>query len=391
MINLKITHKNIVNIIYLSFAFDSLLKINIGIKIHLGIISILLFNAYYLITKGWEVKLKFLKQDFWLILFTVYIFISGVLKTGTTSLFMFFYFFLALNVYHFISVNFEFFTKKTFIKFQKILIITGLFQYGLYLLFKYQINFLDDINHYSHGGSVPRRIRGFFVEPNWHAIAIAFNTFLLIGNNIKLFVKQHTLLFVLTIFIMLLNGSMGTFAIFIGVYGYVNLKRNVIIGVLLGVLSIFLTIIVLSFRTSKTGRIFNSYSRLEPINRVIKHLKKQPVSTVFWGEGFGSWGTKAIKNRLSVLRYKPNPYARDGSELPVFILELGIIGTLLFFLDWLTLMLRNHKKDHHVTGALLLFLVSFLLYPIFQFFMYMIYYYMFRIIIHKKRLMIDHE
>ena len=94
-----------VSLIYLSFAFDSLLKIKIGVKIHVGILLILCLNLFFFLNTKSISKCKIDKSDIWLILFGAYILISGIIKTGINSLFLFFYFFLALNVYYFLSKN----------------------------------------------------------------------------------------------------------------------------------------------------------------------------------------------------------------------------------------------------------------------------------------------
>lgn len=389
MWNSKIIH-GLIQLTYLSFALDSLLKVNIGFKIHFGVLLILGLNFLYFILKGFKFSIKFSTLDFWFILFTLYIFFSGIIKTGTSSLLLFFYFFLALNTYFFINQNFERIEYKTIVRFQKILIVTGIFQICLYWFFDYQINFLDDIGHYFKGSSVSQRVRGFFVEPNWFAIAITFNTFLLIKNNILEFIKQHYYLFAFSIVVMLLNGSIGTLAIFVGTYGYTYLKKNLIMALGLAIIGVFVFTIIINKRAevkkNKEGiEIFNYYSRLEPLKRVNNYFDKQDIFTRAFGVGFGSWGTVAVENRLSVLVYRKNPSSRDGSELPVFIFELGYIGLIIFLFDWLTLFVKNHKKDYFIYGALLLFLVCFFLYPIFKFLMYMAYYFMIRVMIKKRK------
>ncbi|WP_147406162.1 hypothetical protein [Aquimarina sp. BL5] len=366
----------------MSFAFDSLLKLDIGIRIHLGILLIFILNLGHFVLKGWQRKITLLRIDTWLILFTIYILVAGLIKVGTSSLFIFFYFFLALNIYFFIRKHYDYFELKIFIRFQWILIITGLLQFLLYLIFGYQLNFLG-VEHYSESSSVALRLRGFFVEPNWYAIAITFNTFLLIGRNLPKFVKSRTILFCFTLLVLLLNGTFGTLIILVGTYGYRYLKKNVLIATFLLLIGLVVFNAMLSKRAEvKKGRkgieLFNYYSRTEPLKRVYKYMSSKPLETKLFGEGLGSWGTKAIENRLSVLVYNINPKSRDGSELPVFIFELGIIGTLLFFLDLLVLYFKNGRKEFHIQGALLLFLASFLLYPIFKFFMYMVYYFIIR-------------
>lgn len=383
-------HQNqLISLIYLSFAFDSLLKINVGIKLHVGIILILLLNIYNIITKKtfhWSIP----KQDIWGGFFTIFIFISGIIFSGLSGFALFFYFFLAINVYAFVIRNFQKLDYKTFLNFQKILIVTGLFQIVLFYLFDYQINFLDEIDHYSKGGSVTFRVRGFFVEPNWFAIAITFNSFILVKNDIVHFLKKNKWLSFFTFLVMVLNGSVGTLAIFVVIYTFKYLKKNIIIGLFIVLTGLLAGLWIMSERAQikkeKDGiAIFNYYSRTEPLLRVSDFLYKQPVLTKIFGEGFGTWGTIAVRNRLSVLVYRENSMSRDGSELPVFWFELGYFGLFLFFLDWLNLFINNYKKNIYIKGALILFLACFILYPIFKFLMYMIYYFFIRAMIYKNR------
>lgn len=383
-------YKHLVVLVYLSFAFDSLLKINIGVKIHIGILLMLLTNVIYFFLKGYKRKIKLLKFDKWLVLFSIYVFLNGLFKVGVHSLFIFFYLFLALNVYVFIKINSDFFTKKVFYNFQIILIITGLLQLMLFVIFDYQLNFLDVISHYNKGSSVSYRIRGFFVEPNWFAIAITFNTFLLLKNDFLSFFKKHIILSCFTILVLVLNGSYGTLGILIATYCYQYLKRNFIVGILLMFLGAIGFYIMLEkraeFKKGKSGfELLNYYSRTEPFKRVNTYFMDKPVVKRLFGEGLGSWGTLAVKHRLSVLNYKIKPKVRDSSELHVFLFELGVIGTFIFFLDVFNLYRNNLKSNFYIKGAISLFIICFLLYPIFKFLMYMVYYFVFRVLIIKNR------
>jgi len=379
----------LVIIIYLSFALDSLLKINLGFKIHLGILLILILNSFYFFIIGYRKSVKFHKLDFWLILFTIYTLINGLLLTGLNSLFIFFYFFLALNVYFFINLNFNILTRKVFYYFQILMIVSGLFQFFLFLLFDYQINFLD-VAHYTKGSSVTLRLRGFFVEPNWFAIAFTFNTFLLIRNDIVSFIKKHTVIFLLTIIVFLLNGTIGPLAVLLFTYSYKYFTKNIVIGALLLIIAIgggyFIMQKRAEIKKNKSGiELFNYYSRTEPFSRVNEYFSHQPGTHRLFGEGLGSWGTLGIRNNLSVLTYEESVYDRDSSELHVFLFELGLIGTFIFFLDIFNLFKNNFKFNFYIRGAILLFIVSFLLYPIFKFMMYMVYYFVLRTLIKNNK------
>jgi hypothetical protein len=389
---MKLTEKTkylFASLIYLSFAFDSLLKVNIGVKIHIGILLMLFFNIFYFFRVGFKNKIKLLKIDKWLILFAVYALFSGLFNVGLDSLFIFFYLFLALNVYFFIKKNIQYITDNTIYSFHLLLIITGLIQFLLVMFFDYQLNFLG-IDHYSKGSSVTYRLRGFFVEPNWFAIAFSFNFLLLVKNDVLGFIKKHTLLFVFTLLVLVFNGSYGTLAVLVITYGFQFLKKNVVAGIVLAVIGSIGFFIMLEkraeFKKGKSGlELFNYYSRTEPFNRVNSYFEDKPLTKKIFGEGLGSWGTIAIENRLSVLTYDVRKYVRDSSELHVFLFELGLMGTFLFFLDIFYLYRRNLKPNFYINGAISLFVISFLLYPVFKFLMYMVYFFIIRVLIQKNK------
>lgn len=388
---MKISYSDIVKIIYLSFALDSLLKLDFGFQIHIGVLLILVVNGYNILLKNkWNGVLNFHKLDIFLVLFSVYLIINGLVLNGLPSLYHFFYFFIALNVYKFCSDNMELFTQKTLINFQWLMIITGIFQILVVYIFDHQINFLP-YDHYNKGGSVPFRLRGFFLEPNWFAIAFTFNSFLLIKNDFELFFKKHKSLMIFTILVMLLNGSFATLGIIIGIYGYkYAMKRPVIsIGIFLMasiVVFFMIKVRIEGSRDRKAGiRIFNHYSRFEPTIRTHEYLQNSSWDKRWFGYGFGNWGTIAVREQISVLVFKEDPKSRDGSEMPVFYFELGYIGVLIFLLDFVLLFFLIKKQDIYLRGAMLLFLVSLVFYPIFKFWMYMPYYFIVRNKIIKKK------
>ncbi|WP_299533705.1 hypothetical protein [Ulvibacterium sp.] len=294
-----------------------------------------------------------------------------------------------MNVFFFVKKNFHLINETVFKQFQIILIITGLIQFFVFLFFDHQINFLDT-DHYSKVSSVAIRLRGFFIEPNWYAIAISFNTFLLIGKNLSAFIKKHLTLFIVTILVMLLNGTFGTLIILLAVYGYKYLKKNFVIAFFLLIIGALTINYILEGRASiKKGKsgieLFNYGSRVRPFQKVVDYLNEQGNWKWMFGEGLGSWGTLGIENKLSVLRFEADPKFRDSSELHVFLFELGLVGTLVFFLDFLTIWFKGNREDFHLRGALLLFVAAFLLYPIFKFWMYMPYYFYVRESIIKSK------
>ncbi|WP_289054450.1 hypothetical protein [Carboxylicivirga marina] len=374
-------------IIYLTFAFDSLLKISIGFQIHVGILLTLSYNIIFLLFGKWGGYLNVFKTNKILLLFLTYALISGIVNVGISSIKIFIYLFLMMNCYLFFAVHSRKLRYTTVVRFQQIMIITGLFQFIAYKIFGWQINFLDT-EHYNTVQSYAHRLRGFFIEPNWFAIAFAFNTLLLIGNDLKSVWKKHRLLLLFSGFVFLLNGSFGPLSILFLVVAWGFFKNSKVTGIVISVLSVSLILTIFSYRGKIQGRegvnVLNYYSRLTPIIRLIDYWESVDMAKIITGHGLGSWGTLAIREDLSVLVYEENPTKRDASELPVFLFEFGLLGTFIFFLDSLLLYRKCNSYDIVGKGAIILFLIIFLLYPAFKFWMYMAYYFVLRQNINNK-------
>ena len=385
----------LINIIYLLFAFDSLFKIPLlGVKLHIGVILILIVNLWSIITRP-RFNFDFFRHHFFYILFGLYLLFNGLLLTGVSSLFMFLYFFLASNVLFFIYRNSAYISNKTLIYFQYILILTGLLQFFTFHLFGYQISFID-VEHYHKGYSVTERLRGFFVEPNWFSIAITFNTLLLIKNDLIVFSKKYLFLAILTFIVFVLNGTFGLAFILFLFYFRRYLFKNLIItiGMILVVLSglFYVTSQRSSFKvaSSKT-ELLNTATRIIPLYRTIEYLSDESLVKKFFGVGFGTWGEVAIKNNISLLINEVDSQKRGASEFPVLLFELGFFGLLFFLLDIIYLFWISKKKDAYLRTALVLFLFSLFLYPIFKFLMYMVYYFLVRALIIKgNKKLINH-
>ena len=385
----------LINIIYLLFAFDSLFKISLlGIKLHIGVILILIVNLLSIITRP-RFNFDFFRHHFFYILFGLYLLFNGLLLTGVSSLFMFLYFFLASNVLFFIYRNSAYISNKTLIYFQYILILTGLLQFFTFHLFGYQISFID-VEHYNKGYSSTERLRGFFVEPNWFSIAITFNTLLLIKNDLIVFSKKYLFLAILTFIVFVLNGTFGLAFILFLFYFRRYLFKNLIItiGMILVVLSglFYVTSQRSSFKvaSSKT-ELLNTATRIIPLYRTIEYLSDESLVKKFFGVGFGTWGEVAIKNNISLLINEVDSQKRGASEFPVLLFELGFFGLLFFLLDIIYLFWISKKKDAYLRTALVLFLFSLFLYPIFKFLMYMVYYFLVRALIIKgNKKLINH-
>ena len=369
---------SITPLIYYSFAFDSLLKVDLGFQIHLGILCILALNLYFALRKPNKFR-GGLNNDKLFIAFIFFAMVSGAALSTPGYKQISIYLFIAFNVALFCHYSWPSIGQKQLLTFQWIMITTGLIQFAAFKLFDYQIAFIDAA-HYEKGYSVTQRLRGFFVEPNWYAIAITFNTLLLYGRHVWQRVKEYKWTTLITITVMLLNGTLTTLAVLAFVYFATAFRRNPIRGMMIGIVLTALVWAFLSYRASLLGntdsnRVLNHSSRVMPVLRVAMYQSNQEWPKVFFGHGLGSWGTKAIENRLSVLVYEVNATTRDGSELPVFLFEFGLLGTLLFLLYLLNKYIRFHRDDFHLKGAVLLFFCCFALYPTLKFWMYMPYFF----------------
>ncbi len=390
---LTLNFTRIATFIYISFAFDSLLKINFGIKIHLGILSILMLNAVVFLNSTNRIfhsaSKGYLGKDYFFMAFMLYCFISGLLleQPGFVSIFV--YLIIAINVMIYCAYTAEILDRRAFYYFQIALIVTGLAQFFLFKFFNYQLTFID-AEHYQKGSSVSHRLRGFFVEPNWFSIAFVFNSLLLIGNNVERFYSSHKLLSILSIVVLILNGSLAPVAILLVIYSFPYIRKSPVKGVVLTIGLLLLLALVFSFRESINQKdagtsLLNHNSRVVPYERVAEYQSEQSLPTILFGNGIGSWGTLAVGNRLSVLVYEEKSDARDGSEIPVFIFELGVVGFAILLLDLLYTFLKCSRKEFHLRGSILLFFVSFALYPTLKFWMYMPYYFYIRSLIYAKK------
>ncbi|AOE83347.1 hypothetical protein [Pseudomonas sp. TCU-HL1] len=385
---MKINLKTWLIIIYVSFAFDSALKFNAGVQLHAGLIAILLTNALFFFTRPSQI-VSTIRKEFFFFLFLAYCTTAGMAYSKPGYLVILTYLAISANVLIFVNLTYRKWDHSFFLYFQIALIVTGLFQYALFNLFGTQISFINE-EHYQKGSSVSLRLRGFFVEPNWFAIAITFNTFLLIGNDVISFIKRHYWLAALSAITIILNGSLATISILVIAYAAPLIKKNPAKGGIITLLLISLMYGVFAFRNEINQKgvnetVLNYNSRWLPLTRVIEHQKTQGITSMLFGNGLGSWGTEAVKNRLSVLVHEEEPSARDGSELPVFIFELGALGMLLLILDGIATFLRTPRKLTNIRGGILLFFVCLVFYPTLKFWMYMPYYFYMRTMAHATR------
>lgn len=375
---MKVKISLLVFIFYTSIALDSLLKVNFGLRIHLGLFFILICNVLFFL-KNHNRFFTGVKSDKAFFFFVAYCFISGYFYAAAGFYQVFIYLLMASNLCLFVYFTAKHWNYKVFHAFQWVLIVTGISQFLLFKVFGYQITFID-AEHYMKGSSVSGRLRGFFIEPNWYAIAISFNTFILFGKDIVKYFYQNKIIVLLTFVAMILNGTFATLGIVLIAYMIPLIKSNPVKGITASLVFIIIFSGVFAFRggLSEKDSFFNHSSRLLPIIRVLDFQENKSFIDKFFGNGLGSWGTDAVYNRLSVLVYEEKASARDGSETAVILFELGYIGVLMVLIDSLVLLFKSRKIGAHFFGAILLFIACLIFYPVFKFLMYMPYYFLIR-------------
>ncbi len=380
---------NIYFLIYLTFALDSLMKIKVDFfNIHLGLLTILLILPF-LVINSFRYIPKALFRGPYLHLFFLYNVLSLLIFNPENSKLLF-YILMIYVMFLYVYLSARHWSETFFYYFQVILLVSGFIQFFAYHFFAFQISFFD-ISHYDKGFSVSQRLRGFFIEPNWYAISLGFNSIMLIKNELNYFLKNHYWILFFTLFAFIFNASIAIFGMIVILYLWYIGKKSLAIALLGTPIAILLAYWLILYRTSVSVetdmfKMLNYYSRLEPLIRVINFQMSNGVYSIIFGNGFGSWGTLAIEQRLSVLVFEVNPMSRDGSELPVLIFELGLLGFLIFMLDIVKTYSIVNNTDYHLKMAVILFIVCFIFYPIFKFWMYMPYYFYIRYLIYDRRI-----
>jgi len=267
-------------------------------------------------------------------------------------------------------------------------LVSGFLQFILGLVYGYQLSFID-IEHYQKISSVSSRLRGFFIEPNWYAIALTFNSIMLLANDPFTFIKKNPFIALATGLAIIFNGSLAPAALLFVVYAYPYIKRSPVKGMVISVMLLIILSSVFTFRDylsekNNASSTINYLSRWVPFSRVIDFQADTDFMSIVAGHGLGSWGNVAIGNRLSALVYEEDPGSRDGSEIPVFLFELGIIGIILIIFDTLRCISQAKRQDYHLKGGIVIFFVFLFLYPTLKFWMYMPYYFYLRSSVYEK-------
>lgn len=384
-------------LIYLTFAFDSLLKIPLGgFKLHIGILLIFLVLSTSIVTtlKIKEMK-SFILKNWTIFLFIVYLFINIILSHNYPGIAItLVYYLLGLTVFYFAFIKEKFISLDAVIAFQWILIITGLFQYLLFNLTGYQVSFID-AEHYSLSESLGGRLRGLFVEPNWYSIVISFNSLLIIMMLKKTLFEYKFLIF-FSLMVLFLNASYTFFGVvLLGIFirffidlPKVSKRRFSILFVILIVLGA--TFFARSYTKLEENKgniesstLVNYGSRFFPVLNTTFFMSEQNIYIQLFGYGIGSWPYVGLEqNSLGYVgmvgEYNIQPAQRDSAEYQVFLLELGYVGLVLFLLDYIYNYWRYRRLNFIYSLATAFMLASFFVYPIFKFAMYLIPYYIIR-------------
>lgn len=375
---MKINLSVIACIAYISLSLDSLVKVDLGFKIHVGVLLMLAGNL--LMLPRIKELMRFVRLDMRLLVCLIGLVLSAIISGGEGVKVILLYFIIAFNVALFTYLTAKSINYIVVYWFQVLLIITGLIQYLILKASGFQLSFID-AEHYMKGYSVANRLRGFFVEPNWYAIAITFNTILLIGKDIKVAYLNSKWILFLSFLVMILNGTLATLGVLLLTYLYPIFRDNIAKGIAVLVACLSIVVAALSYResVSVTGELsFNHNSRLVPIERVLSYQADNSIVSTLFGFGLGTWGTEAVAENLSVLVYDEKPESRDGSELPVILYELGWVGIILILVDAVLLIRKAGNRRYYLGGGVVLFLVCLSFYPIYKFLMYMPYYFLIR-------------
>lgn len=367
----------------LLFSLDSLIKINLeDFRIHISHLLLIIAMALSAIsTKKWLGQ--YARQNrtiiFLLVYLLLHVFIAADLKTYIVVLS---YFLLAIMTHAAIftyanKINFNLFFKRTLI----LLVATGFAQYLLYVVFNYQISLggLSD-TYYNDGGSIANRMRGFFLEPNWYGLylASAFIGYIMTLDekrpHILLMSLSFACLFLsenrLTLYFVLLSTS-----IFFYEKHVHKIQKYFLIMVCLAPIIFLLTLTFSDTLSGAAGDDRSVSARSVTVLKTATYIENNfsPPSLLF-GNGLSTWGEIAYQENLSSrASSEKSKTARDTSESYVVVFELGLVGALLFFLDFYTTCntaTKRTEKTQIIILSSLVFCAAFY-YPTFYFMMYL--------------------
>ncbi|MCY1278036.1 hypothetical protein D9M69_282670 [compost metagenome] len=382
--------KLLILILIASFSFDSSLKlISGGVRVHAGLLIILLTSiSLALITP--QKLCAVLNRDKFIIAALSFLFLHSFFARDLGNfIFLSSYLIISIFIYYFISVNLHnidtFKTAKASIT---LLLITGLIQFTLSNALSYPLIFGGmDLNYYIANPQFEKRMRGFFLEPNWFGLilllwscalfapsnskksnsevikflALALIAQYLTGNRLTLLLQTHLLLLV-TVSLRSKKISRLAFspAILVSASTFLFFTANYIFG--------------LSAIESDRSAI----ARIATLNNVLEFFSRHYYAGAFTGYGFSNWAAYSNEHLLSFSNYlgEQELSRRDNSEIYVVLFEAGVLGLALFWLDMKRgISIENGRKQNKIPPyslALSYFFVCSLFYPTYTFTMYCI-------------------
>lgn len=365
------------------FSLDSLIKINFDdFRIHISHLLILVIVlASFASPKKWVTNYARHNKTiiFLLAYLLIHVFFANDLKTYVIVMS---YFILAVMTHIAIftyanKINFSYFFRISLI----LLISTGFAQFLLQNIFNYQLTLggLSD-DYYSDGGSIADRMRGFFLEPNWYGLYLAAS---LIGYMITASQPRKTVyLLSLSIICLYLSGNRLTLyfsLLSITVYFYEkNFHRIPKTALMSACLAPMALLLILTFSTSLADSVGDDRSasaRSVTALKTVTFIQSNfSIPSIFLGNGLSTWGEASLQENLSSrATAEKSKTARDTSESYVVLFELGLIGVLLFLLDFRAtwnLAARRPESSQIIILTMLVFNAAFY-YPIFYFMMYL--------------------
>ncbi|WP_125878523.1 hypothetical protein [Pseudomonas versuta] len=365
------------------FSFDSLIKITFDdFRIHIS--HLLILGALLLCTissKKWAVP--YARSNKTIILLLAYLLLHAFIATDLkTYVIVLSYFLLAVIMHIAIftysqKINFSYFFKISLL----ILIITGLAQFILQHVFNFQIS-LGGLSeeYYNNGGSIVDRMRGLFLEPNWYGLYLAA---CLIGYITTTRVrKNHTWIILASLICLYLSGNRLTLyfsLISIAAFFYEKhahrIPRLVLICACLAPIAFLIALTFSSSLSESFGEDRSASARSVTALKTATYMQSNfSFPSLLLGNGLSTWGEISFQANLSSRAdSEKSKTARDTSESYVILFELGIIGAILFLLDFYAvcnLCKKRPEGSQMMILASLIFSAAFY-YPIFYFMMYL--------------------
>jgi hypothetical protein len=268
-----------------------------------------------------------------------------------------------------------------------LLLITGALQYVISNFLGHALVFGGmDAQYYLQNPGFEKRMRGFFLEPNWYGLilllwsCVAFST-------VSFKSKYSSLLLICTLLVaQYLTGNRLTLILqaHLAVSYYtqhIAIKSyraffNPLLLVGFAVVLFFSAIALFGLSTIESDR--SAIARISTLSNVINFFASRSYTGIFFGYGFSNWGAYSNEYLLSFSNYLGSQALsrRDNSEIYVVLFEAGALGLLLFWLD----LKKTFKTERNSQNSALCyyslgtayFYICSLFYPTFTFAMYCI-------------------